>query len=127
MNTIIKVTIGLLCLPLLLIGAKAMFNPTSMIEQLNVEPQGLLGLNTIRGDIGGYMIGIAFMMIAGLWTKNTGYFLATAIIMATVLIGRFTSIAMDGYDATMAPPIVIEMLIITVMILGHKRLASISN
>ena len=72
-----KAFIGLLSLLLLALGTKAMFDPTGMIEQLAVDPQGLLGLNTIRRDIGGYMIGVASLMIAGLWTKNTGFFIAT--------------------------------------------------
>jgi hypothetical protein len=124
MNKVIKVIIGLLCIPLLALGAKAMFDPTGMIEQLAVDPQGLHGLNTIRGDIGGYMIGVAFMMIAGLWTKNTGFFVATSIMMSTVLVGRFAGLALDGFDTSVVLLIVVELVIIGVMILAHKRLAS---
>ena len=101
-----------------------MFDPTGMIEQLAVDPQGLHGLNTIRGDIGGYMIGVAFMMIAGLRTKNTGFFVATSIMMSTVLVGRFAGLALDGFDTSVVLPIVVELVIIGVMILVHKRLAS---
>ena len=124
MNKVIKILIGFACIPLLVLGATAMFDPTGMIEQLAIDPQGLHGLNTIRGDIGGYMIGIAFMMIAGLWTKNTGFFIATAIIMSTILLGRFIGLAIDGFEASVVPPIIVEGVITGVMILAHKRLVS---
>ena len=123
MNNGIKVFIGLLCLPLLVLGAKAMFDPTGMIDRLAVVPQSVHGLNTIRGDVGGLMVGSAILMIAGLLTKNTAFFLATAIIMITVLVGRFAGIAFDGFDAALVPVIVIELVITGVMILAHKILA----
>lgn len=114
------VLIGVLCLPLLALGAKAMFTPMGMVEQLAVEPNGLLGLNTIRGDIGGYMIGIAIMMIVGLWSRNTAFFLATAIMMGAILMGRFTGLALDGFDAAVVPPIMVELVIACAMVVAHK-------
>ena len=101
-----------------------MFDPTGMIEQLAVAPRGLHGLNTIRGDIGGYMVGLALLMSAGLWTKNAAFFVATAIVMSTILVGRFAGLALDGFDAAVVPPIVIELVIAGVMVLAHRRLPS---
>jgi hypothetical protein len=40
MNKGIKIFIGLLSIPLFVLGLKTMFDPTSMIEKWGMEPRG---------------------------------------------------------------------------------------
>ncbi len=123
MNKAIKIVIALLCLPLLALGIATMFNPTGMLDKFAVEPEGIHGLNTIRADIGGLLLGTVFMMVMGLWRNNTTWFLAAAVLMGTVVFGRLVGLAIDGVDAAVVPPLVVELVIVGVMLLAHWRLA----
>ena len=52
-NNAIKGLVVVLSLPLLALGVGSMFSPAFMSGNLAVDPQGIPGLSTIRGDIGG--------------------------------------------------------------------------
>ena len=88
-----------------------------------MEPQGIHGLNTIRADIGGLLLVNVIMMVIGLWRCNTTWFLAVAVIMSTVALGRLIGLAIDGVDAAVVPPLVVELVIAGVMLVAHRRLA----
>lgn len=66
MNKAIRIFIGLLCLPLLALGLGAMFNPVGMADRFGVAPQSIHALNTIRGDLGGLLLGTVLMIVMGL-------------------------------------------------------------
>ncbi len=71
MNKGIKIFIGLLSIPLFVLGLKTMFDPTSMIEKWGMDPLGLTGLNSLRSMFPGILVGSGLMMQMGIWKKNT--------------------------------------------------------
>jgi len=121
MDKAIKVGIGIMCIPLIILGLTAMFNPMGLVERLSVIPQGIHGLNTIRGDVGGLLMSAALLMIIGLWRSNTTWFLAVAVIMITVMFGRVIGLVVDGTDATLIPPFAVEIIVLGLMLAAHKR------
>jgi prolipoprotein diacylglyceryltransferase len=117
----INILVALCSIPLLLLGTKAMFFPASTLEMFELKPMGLFGFNTMRGAIGGMLIGGASMILIGLWTKNTTWFLSTILIVSIILAGRIMSVIFDGWTNTAIPALVIEVLIIGVMLLASKK------
>lgn len=122
MERALKILVALLAIPLLIGGAKAMFDPTGLIERLGVEPQGVVGLSTIRGAIGGLLMGSSAMIIVGLVRKNTEWFLAVAVLMAVATLGRVVGLGLDGVAAPGVAAAVIEAVIVGVMIAAHRKL-----
>jgi len=110
-----------LCIPLLALGFMCFFDPNGMTEKFGVMPQGINGLNTIRGIIGGLLVGSALMMIMGLWRRNTTWFLATAALMGAVIFGRLVGIVLDGFDPVLVGPLVVEFVILGACILADKK------
>ena len=117
----LKIIVGLMGIPLMILGLGAMFAPAEMLEKLAVIPQGLHGYSTIRGDIGGLLVGSASMVFIGLWRNNSTWFLAVAVMMCTVALGRLVGFAAEGIDSTVIPPFVVELVISAVMITAHKK------
>ncbi len=126
MNNAVKVLIVVLCLPLIALGVGAMFNPAVMSGNFAVDPQGIPGLSTIRGDVGGLLLGSAIIMLVGVWRSNTTWFLAAAVMMSTVAFGRLVGFFVDGLDAAIVPAFVIEIVITAVMIATHRRYSAVS-
>ena len=63
---ILKILAGLLSLPLLGLGLKSMLLPESMLGKMAIEVNGSQGLNTVRGDVGGLLLGIGLLLAIGL-------------------------------------------------------------
>ncbi|MFT5170474.1 MAG: uncharacterized membrane protein (UPF0136 family) [Candidatus Marinamargulisbacteria bacterium] len=124
MNKAIKILLGILCIPLIILGIKCMLAPDSMTVKLGIELQGVNGLSTMRSMIAGILLSSGLMIAAGLKTKNTTWLLAAGLAMAVVLVGRFLGIAMDGYDPHVLPPIIIELVIVGLAVAAHKRFPS---
>ena len=122
MDLAIKVLIGLLCVPLLGLGLKSMFKPASMLGDLGFAAPGAVGLNTIRGMLGGLLLACVVMLVSGLLLQETVWFLAVAVVMGVAAIGRIVGIAVDGFDKAVVRPIVVEVVIAVVAVAAHIRL-----
>ena len=122
MESVLQGLVGLSCLFLAGLGARSMFSPNSMIEILAVEPEGPAGLNTIRGFLGGLFIGSSVVLATGLATGNTTFFLAVAMVMGVVVVGRLVGIAIDGFDKKVLFPLVLELIMVMVFLAAHTQL-----
>lgn len=127
MNKFIKILIGLLSIPLIVLGVAAMFNPTMpmILEKFSVIPEAansINGLNTIRSIVGGLLLGSGVLMLIGLFLKNSAWFMAVAVLMGIVIIGRIFGIFVDGFDPKIMPPLISEIVIGGVLILGTFKL-----
>ena len=118
MDIVIQGLVGLSCLFLVVLGAKTMFTPNSMLEILAIKPEGSAGLNTIRGFLGGLTTGSSIVLGTGLATGNTTFYLAVAMVMGTVVIGRLIGIAFDGFDKKVLFPLIAEILMVTIFIVA---------
>jgi prolipoprotein diacylglyceryltransferase len=101
-----------------------MFVQSSHTDMFQLQPLGVFGSNTIRGVIGGLLLGSGFMMIIGVLTKNSTWFIATILMMAVVIFGRIISIIADGWSNDFIVPLVAETVIIAVCFLAHKKQTS---
>ncbi|MEM7158508.1 MAG: DUF4345 family protein [Myxococcota bacterium] len=121
MDRVLKVLLGLISLPLLGGGLAIMFAPESMAAKTHVLPDGVVGLNSIRGAIGGLLVGSGAMLVTGLVRKNTQWFLAVAVMMAAVTVGRGVGLVVDGFAADSLRPFIAEIVIVTLTVIAHKR------
>jgi hypothetical protein len=105
-------------LPLLGLGFAAMFSPNSMLDLFALTPRGTYGLNTIRADLGGLLIGSGLMIWIGLWKKQVIWFQATILLMGLLLFGRLISTVADGWTNAAIPAIVVEVFAVVVLSLN---------
>lgn len=120
MRTPLKFLILLLSVPLALGGAKFMFDPTSVVERAAVDPVGAAGLNTLRGAVGGLLLGTAGTVWMGFVRRNGEWLLAAGLMMAVVTAGRVVGLGLDGVDPTAAKAAVVELVLVVVFVLGHR-------
>lgn len=124
MSRAFKFLLAVLAVPMMLAGIKIMFDPMSMVDRLAVEPLGALGLNSMRGLMGGLMLASGGMVVMGFVRRNTEWFLAFAFVMAVVSVGRIVGLAADGVDSASVRPLVIELLLVALAVLAHRGAAS---
>ena len=105
MNNLIKILVVFSSIPLLVLGVRAMFAPSTTFELFDLDPRGVFGMNNIRANIGGLLIASALMILIGLWRQNHTWFFATMLIMGTLLVGRIISFIVDGWTSAAIPAV----------------------
>ena len=118
----LKILIIILAIPIIVLGVKTMFFPTTMIDKWGLNPIGNTGLNSLRSIFPGILLGSAFMIILGLWKKNSTWLLATSLILFVVAFGRIVSFIMDGFDFNSLPPTIYEVVLGIILIFYTKKL-----
>lgn len=111
-------------IPLIILGVCAIFITKSHVEMFQLQAINVFGSNTIRGVIGGLLLGSGFMMIIGVLKNNSTWFLSTILMMVVVIFGRIISIIADGWSNDFIVPLVAEAIIIAVCYLAHKKQSS---
>lgn len=124
MELTLQIFVGLATLMLLGLGTMSMFAPKRMVSNFAIEPIGTAGLSTIRSVIGGLFLASVAMLTIGLATGQTLGFLAVAILLGVVAFGRIVGIVTDGFDKAIVPPLVVELVIISVLVSAHSQLAA---
>ena len=123
MDLALKILVGLIALLLLLMGFNLMFAPESAVAGFGITPDGVQGLNTIRGDLGGMFIASTVLLGLGLWKGQPQWYLAVAITMGAIAFGRGVGFALDSGPATAdLTPFIAELIIVAILVLASRRL-----
>ncbi|MDA5555136.1 DUF4345 family protein [Shimia sp. MMG029] len=123
METALNILVILATLMLSGLGIMSMFAPQRMVANFAIEPVGTAGLSTIRSVIGGLFLASVTLLVIGLTTGQTLGYLAVAILMAVVAVGRIVGILADGFDKAVLPPLVVELVIIAVLLSAYYQLS----
>ncbi len=123
METAMQVIVAIIAVPLFALGIRSMFMPANMGDAVGLTPIGIPGLSEIRGVLGGVFLGFVTMIVAGLATDDTTWFLAAATVMAAVAVGRIVSIATDGFHKAVVPSLVIELVMSGALLAAHITLS----
>ena len=124
METTLNIFVVIATLMLTGLGIMSMFAPRRMVVNFAIEPVGTAGLSTIRSVIGGMFLASVALLVIGLTTGQTLGFLAVAILMAVVALGRIVGILADGFDKAVLPPLAVELVIIAVLITAYYQLST---
>ncbi|UTW59950.1 DUF4345 family protein [Kordiimonas sp. SCSIO 12603] len=116
MENLPEIFIGIATLMLFGLGMTSMFAPKKMLKNFAVEPVGIMGLNTIRGVIGGLFLGSVSMLVLGYMQEQTMWYLAVAILLGAVAIGRLVGLVFDGFDKAAIPPLIVELVMVGVLV-----------
>lgn len=111
METTLLALVAITCLPLTALGLRSMFAPSSIGKAMSITPEGSVGLNTIRGVLGGLFLASVSMLGLGIAMREGLWFMAVSLLMGVVILGRLVGIAVDGFDRAVVPPLVVELVI----------------
>ena len=123
MENVWKIGVALLAFLFTVNGLVMMFAPETGMSNLGLTVSDMddaaLGLNTVRGDLGGFFLGGAILALWGI-LKNPTYLMALAIVISVVMLGRVIGIATDGFAFTSLLFFIIEGVIVGVLVMAHR-------
>lgn len=118
----LQVLNGLLVVVMVGFGLLWMFDPASTQQMMGIGARNLVGMSTLRGDIAGMFLAAGLMLAAGLWTRNTAWFLAVALLMCAIMLGRLVGLVMDGVSSMAIQNLVSEAVIVAITLGAHRKL-----
>ena len=121
MELALQTVIGLGTLMLAGLGLMSMLSPGRMAGSFGVGTTGPVGLSTIRSAMGGMFLSCAAMLAAGQLTGLTLWFIPVAVTMSAIAAGRLISMAFDGFDTQVVPPLVIELVLAAALTTAHMQ------
>ncbi len=110
----------------LIMGVMAIVSPTQLGVALGLEfstPLPLLGLNSLRADMGSFFLASAIACVLALFARRPHWLWGAAALYALAVTGRFIGVVVDGPPAGIIAPIVIELVLVVLLVFGAKKLS----
>lgn len=102
----------------LVLGLTAVAAPWRLAALLSLHPLGNAGYNTLRGDVGALFLGLAVFTLAGAILNVTRWLAVPALLLILVLLGRLTSLLLDGAHPDSLRSMAVELAVLVVVLLA---------
>jgi hypothetical protein len=120
MMVISRILVTVIGLFSLFAAARHWFRIDALVAERGMQAVGDIGRANIRADVGGVFIGIGvFAIIAAAKTDRT-WLLAALLLTSGALLGRFVSVAIDGYSSRVGSPMIVEAAVITIYLFAYR-------
>ena len=123
MRSIMRAVIGLVGLFNLVIGAGFLLMPQKLAAAFFLSPIGSQGLATVRADFTGFFIGASVFALVGAWRADPRPLLVPTLMLALALTGRAVSLMLDGAPPTAFPPMLVELVMVTLLLMAQRSFA----
>jgi hypothetical protein len=120
MRSIARGLVLILSLFNLVIGLGFLLQPAKLAAAFFLSPVGTQGLATIRADFTGFFVGASLFALYGAWKMRADVLLVPMVMIGLALTGRFVSLSLDGMAATAPAAIVIEVIMLTILVVGYR-------
>lgn len=98
MRIFARLLIAVLSLVMLQSGLTILINPSALLGDLFLIPDGITGLSNLRGLLGGAQITFGILLGLAAVKLQTTILLPAGMYYVAVLIGRIFGFALDGFE-----------------------------
>ena len=119
---VLRALVGVIGVLALLVAARLWIGPEAPAAALGLKADGLLGLATLRADVGGFFAAGGLFALAGAIRGEGRLLTPPAVLLGLALVGRLVTVAVDGYAAPMLPPMIIEAVLAAILLIARRRL-----
>ena len=120
METVFRWLVRLIGLILLLIGLGFLFVPDNVAAQFAIQPAAVGGFATLRGDLGGLFLGMAFFCFLGALEAKSHWLLVPTVFLAAIILGRLFNLLSEGVVGPGVGPLLFEIVLVLVLV-GAQR------
>ena len=106
----------------LVMGIHFWIDPIAAGAILGISGQGVLGLATLRADLGSLFGVSAILSFAAAYRADDKYLIAPILLFALALLGRFLTVIVNGMAPVEVQPMAVEAILVAVLVLSHRAL-----
>jgi len=121
-RTIIRGLVGIAGLLGLLVATRLLLAPEVTGLKLGLTPVGSLGLATIRADVASFFAVTGGLSLFAAWKNDRALILAPLLLIGAALAGRCLNLAVQGFSPELAPPMVIEAVLLVLLAFARRTL-----
>jgi hypothetical protein len=99
--------------------AQHWFDVDALVAERGIQAVGDIGRANIRADVGGIFIGIGLFAIIAAARQDRTWLLAAILLTSGALLGRFVSVAIDGYSPRVGSPMAVEAIVIAIYLFAY--------
>jgi hypothetical protein len=114
-----RILVGLIGLLSLFSAAQHWFGIEALVNERGLQAIGDVGRANMRADVGGIFVGIGLFAIMAAWKESRMWLSATILLVGGALLGRFISVAIDGYTPRVGAPMLIEAIVIAIFAFAY--------
>lgn len=118
-----RIGVALVGLFSLAMGLMAFAQPVQLGEALGLGALSPLGLNSLRADLGAFFLASALAAVLALFAGRPQWMWGAAVLYGVAVIGRFLGVIVEGAPEGIVQPIVIELMLVGLSVLGVKTLS----
>ena len=120
MIIITRILVAVIGVIALLGVAQHWFSLDAVFAERGLQAVGDIGRANLRADVGGLFLGISCLTLFAAVRQHKGAILAATVLLAATLVGRFVSVVIDGYSAPVAPPMIVEAILIAILLFAYR-------
>lgn len=115
-RTVLRSVTAVLGLYFLVVGAGCVLLPEMLAGQFHIVPQGIHGMSTVRGDLGGLFVSMGLLTFVGLRSKRHGaaFLSCVAFVLIVIACARIPGLLLDGWDLLTFALLIVEALLATI-------------
>ncbi len=122
MRMLMRALIGLAGLAALFLASRFWIDPARIAAAMDLTAGGAAGLGTLRADMAGYFGAAGVLFLAAAVRSEAVWLKPVFLMLAIALVGRVINLALTGGGAVLYPPMVIEVVLLTITGLGLQVL-----
>lgn len=108
----------------LLIALRLWTAPAAIAATLGLRPEGVLGLATLRADVGGFFaVGGGFALFAAVRRARV-WLVPPMALLAVALSGRALTLAVSGPSLLQVPPMMVEALCLALVVAAWRGMGA---
>ena len=120
LGRIAVVLVGLFSLAM---GVMAFAQPAQIGEALGIGALSPLGANSLRADIGAFFLASGVACLLALFAGRAQWMWGVAVLYGLAVTGRILGILVEGAPEGIVQPVVIELVLVALSVLGAKTLS----
>jgi hypothetical protein len=110
-----RLLVGLIGLASLLAVWSHWFDIAMLAPERGIHAVDDIGRANIRADVGGLFLCIASFALIAAWQCSRTWLIVVFALVGSALLGRFVSVAIDGFSARVGTPMLVEAIVIAVL------------
>lgn len=119
MALVSRILVGLIGIMALLGVGPHWFRLQHLPVERGMQALGDIGRANVRADVGGLFLAIALFAFIAAAKQSKTWALAAMLLVGSALVGRFVSLAIDGFGPRVGAPIAIEAGVVAIFALAY--------
>lgn len=114
-----RILVGIIGLLSLFSAARHWFGIEALVGERGLQAIGDIGRANLRADVGGVFLGIGLFAIFAARRQSRVWLAASTLLVGGALLGRFVSVAIDGYSPKVGLPMLVEAIVIGIFTFAY--------